>query len=104
MLSHYHGARNEGWVWASGLTLATSTGVLRIAADEHYLTDVVAGAAAGARRGLPDPADPPSRRCGAGPAGRARARPPTVFSLPLRLPGLGGQCTVRAGVGSASSR
>ena len=48
MLSHYHGYRNEAGVWATGLTLATATGVLRIAADRHYATDVMVGAAAGA--------------------------------------------------------
>lgn len=41
----YPGAR---WVWAGGLTVATATGLLRIAADRHYATDVLAGAATGA--------------------------------------------------------
>ena len=48
MLSHYHGYRNEAVVWATGLALATTTAVLRIAADRHYATDGIAGAAAGA--------------------------------------------------------
>jgi membrane-associated phospholipid phosphatase len=34
-------------IWASGLTLATLTGYLRIAADKHWTTDVMAGAAVG---------------------------------------------------------
>lgn len=34
-------------IWASGLLLATATGYLRIAADRHYLTDVLVGALAG---------------------------------------------------------
>jgi membrane-associated phospholipid phosphatase len=40
-LRHYRWA---GWVWATGLALATMTGYLRIASDSHYLTDVVFGA------------------------------------------------------------
>ena len=34
-------------VWVSGLTLAAMTGYLRIAADKHYTTDVLTGAAMG---------------------------------------------------------
>jgi membrane-associated phospholipid phosphatase len=34
-------------VWATGLTLAAMTGYLRIAADKHYATDVLTGAAMG---------------------------------------------------------
>jgi membrane-associated phospholipid phosphatase len=41
-MRHYPGA---GWVWASGLLVASATGYFRIAADQHYLTDVLAGAA-----------------------------------------------------------
>ena len=35
------------WVWIAGLPLAAYTGYLRIAADKHYATDVLAGAALG---------------------------------------------------------
>jgi len=35
------------YVWATGLTLAATTGYLRIAADRHYATDVLTGAAMG---------------------------------------------------------
>jgi membrane-associated phospholipid phosphatase len=41
------GRQRAPYVWASGLTLAAVTGYLRIAADKHYLTDVLAGAAFG---------------------------------------------------------
>lgn len=47
MLASAHDHPNRRWIWASGLTLAAATGTLRIAADRHYLTDVVAGAALG---------------------------------------------------------
>ena len=35
------------WVWIAGVPLAAYTGYLRIAADKHYATDVLAGAAVG---------------------------------------------------------
>ena len=38
-------------VWGVGLTLAATTGYLRIAADRHYLSDVVVGAAVGSALG-----------------------------------------------------
>lgn len=38
-------------VWVVGLSLATTTAYLRIAADRHYLTDVVVGAVAGSAVG-----------------------------------------------------
>jgi len=43
---------DAGWIWAGGLGLATSTAYLRVAADRHFLTDVLVGAAAGAAIGL----------------------------------------------------
>ena len=42
------GYRTAPWVALAGAVLATSVGYLRIAADRHYLTDVLAGAAVGA--------------------------------------------------------
>jgi membrane-associated phospholipid phosphatase len=39
-------------IWATGLTLATTTAYLRIAADKHYLSDVLAGGALGAAAGV----------------------------------------------------
>jgi membrane-associated phospholipid phosphatase len=39
-------------VWAAGLGLAAGTSYLRLAADEHYATDVLGGAAIGAAVGL----------------------------------------------------
>jgi membrane-associated phospholipid phosphatase len=38
-------------IWAVGLPLAAATGYLRIAADKHYLSDVLVGAAVGAAFG-----------------------------------------------------
>lgn len=43
------------WVWAQGLAIGFFSGYLRIAADRHYLTDVLAGAAMGAAVGFAVP-------------------------------------------------
>lgn len=42
-------------VWATGLTLAAATGWLRIAADKHYLSDVLTGAVVGSAVGFAVP-------------------------------------------------
>lgn len=46
------GYRAAPWIWAGGLSLAAATGYLRIAADRHYLTDVLVGTAVGSAVGL----------------------------------------------------
>lgn len=40
------------WLWVSGLSLATSIGYLRIAADKHYFSDVLTGAVVGSVAGI----------------------------------------------------
>lgn len=42
-------------IWATGLTLAAASSYLRIASDEHYATDVLAGSVLGAAVGLAIP-------------------------------------------------
>jgi membrane-associated phospholipid phosphatase len=42
-------------VWVGGLTVAATTGYLRIAADRHYFTDVALGAAVGSAIGFAVP-------------------------------------------------
>src|SRR5262249_18375089 len=42
-------------VWATGLPVALLTGYLRIGADRHYLTDVLAGALLGSAVGFVGP-------------------------------------------------
>jgi membrane-associated phospholipid phosphatase len=51
-VSSLRGYRSAPWVWAVGLGLAATTGYLRIAGDEHHLTDVLVGAAAGTAIGV----------------------------------------------------
>jgi len=63
--------RNAGWVLGTGLAMAATTGYLRIAAERHYFTDVVVGAAVGSLTGFlvphlhrptaqPSPVTPPA--------------------------------------------
>jgi membrane-associated phospholipid phosphatase len=42
-------------VWAAGMTLATAVGYLRIAADKHYLSDVLTGVVVGSIIGVGAP-------------------------------------------------
>ncbi len=53
-------------VWGSGLAIGAATAYTRIAADRHYFTDVVAGAAIGTAIGVAVPVlfHPPVRRRG----------------------------------------
>jgi membrane-associated phospholipid phosphatase len=55
VIAHARGYRSERLIWAGGMTLAAMTGYLRIAADRHYVTDVVTGAALGVTAGLTVP-------------------------------------------------
>ena len=49
------GYRTAPWVWAVGMTLAAGVGYLRVGADAHWLTDVLAGAAVGGAVGFAVP-------------------------------------------------
>jgi membrane-associated phospholipid phosphatase len=44
--------RHAPWIWGCGLAMASAVGYLRIAADKHYLTDVLVGAVAGSAGGI----------------------------------------------------
>jgi hypothetical protein len=90
-----HRLANRRWVWASGLTLATATGVLRMAADKHYATDAIAGAAAGALSGWlipkvhkPDPVAPTR-------VSRRRSGP--QLAIPVALPRRRGTALISGG-------
>jgi membrane-associated phospholipid phosphatase len=52
VVAHARGYSYEPYIWAGGLTIAAFTGYLRIAADKHYLSDVLVGAAVGTGVGL----------------------------------------------------
>ena len=49
------GYRWAPWIWGTGLTVAAATGYFRIAADRHYLSDVVVGAVIGSAVGIAVP-------------------------------------------------
>lgn len=55
VVAHRRGYRLAPVIWASGYILGATTGYLRIAADRHYVTDVVVGAVAGTAVGLAVP-------------------------------------------------
>ncbi len=52
MVAHERGYKIEPYIWGIGLPLAATTAYLRIAADKHYMTDVIAGSLIGAAAGL----------------------------------------------------
>jgi membrane-associated phospholipid phosphatase len=51
LVAQRRGYRLAPVIWTSGLAIAAATGYLRMAADRHYLTDVLSGAAVGALGG-----------------------------------------------------
>lgn len=55
MIARQRGYKSELYIWAAGLTLATASGAFRVAADRHYMTDVLTGAAVGIVAGLTVP-------------------------------------------------
>lgn len=85
-LASLRGDAAKEWVWASGLTFAAATSYLRVAADRHYLTDVIAGAALGTAVGwlVPRLVDRRPGPTGQDPALRVRPPAPVpLFSLAL---------------------
>jgi len=55
MLAQLRGDPAWPWVYGVGFTAAAATGYFRMAADKHWLTDVLAGAATGTAVGLAVP-------------------------------------------------
>lgn len=55
LVAHRRGYQLEPVIWAVGFTLAGSTAYLRIAADKHYFTDVLAGSVVGTAFGVAVP-------------------------------------------------
>lgn len=76
--------RSTPWVWAIGMTLASGVGYLRIAADKHYLTDVLVGAVVGAGTGVLVPLLLHGREDeGGSTAGASRQRAARFVPLPV---------------------
>jgi membrane-associated phospholipid phosphatase len=76
-VSDLRGYKSAPWVWGAGMTLAAATAYLRIAADKHYLTDVLTGAALGTAGGIALPRLLHGRKSDGGPGGA------TVTAAPL---------------------
>ncbi len=81
--------KNAGWVLGSGLALAAATGTLRIAADRHYFTDVLVGAAVGSATGflVPHVHRPTVSTPATGLVAPASRAPRAGFTLPLTVGG-----------------
>jgi len=86
-VSFLRGYDSAPWVAAGGGALAVTTGLLRIAADRHWATDVLVGMAVGTSIGIALPLllHP---RVGSGDDG-ASARPGVVWRLAATPPGAG---------------
>lgn len=54
-VSSLRGYRSAPWVWGAGMALAAGVAYFRVAADKHYLTDVVTGAVIGTAIGVAAP-------------------------------------------------
>lgn len=52
LICHWRHYWTEPYVWGTGIALSLSTEYLRMGADKHYLTDVLAGGAVGIAAGL----------------------------------------------------
>ena len=55
-VARMRGYRGANWIWAVGLPIAATVAWLRVGADKHYVTDVLAGAALGTATGVLIPA------------------------------------------------
>jgi len=77
------GYREAPVIWVVGMTLATLTGYLRIAADKHYFTDVLTGALVGSGIGFAVPYffHRPRTDVGIGPASGSGASGLTVSGV-----------------------
>ncbi len=97
-IADFHHLENRKWIWASGLTFATATGVLRVMSDQHYATDVLAGMAAGGLAGWLNPKLHKPDRMASPSATASPTVPATVAAVPLVL--LGGRSVARVTVSS----
>lgn len=52
MVAHWRGYWTEPYIWGTGIFLSVSTEYLRMAADKHYLSDVLVGGGLGIAGGL----------------------------------------------------
>jgi membrane-associated phospholipid phosphatase len=55
VVAHQRGYRSETAIWVGGMAMGVATGYLRIAADKHWLSDVLIGTVIGVGSGLAIP-------------------------------------------------
>ena len=55
VVAHQRGYRSETAIWVGGMAMGVATGYLRIAADKHWLSDVLVGTVIGLGSGLAIP-------------------------------------------------
>jgi membrane-associated phospholipid phosphatase len=82
-IADFHRFENRKWIWASGLTFATATGVLRVMSDQHYATDVLTGTAAGGLAGWLIPKLHKPDRTATPPATARMAAPAVLAAVPI---------------------
>jgi membrane-associated phospholipid phosphatase len=82
-VANLRGYRSAPWVWGVGTVLASGVAYFRVAADRHYLTDVLTGAVIGAAVGVAVPRLLHPREPKDG--GEAGAAQVTVVPLPIGL-------------------
>jgi membrane-associated phospholipid phosphatase len=88
-IARMKGYRNATTIRSTGLALAAATGLLRTAADRHYLSDVVVGAAVGWAIGkgvarLHKPEAEPDTASAVGSRGRGASPSAQAITFPLR--------------------
>jgi membrane-associated phospholipid phosphatase len=79
-VARLRGYRHWRWILGVGLTAAATTGYLRIAADRHWATDVIVGAAVGSLAGFGLPVWL-HERAAATPTGATASLRPTLFGV-----------------------
>jgi PAP2 superfamily len=52
LIAHWRGYWTEPYIWGAGIAISVSNSYLRIAADEHYLSDAIVGGLVGVGSGL----------------------------------------------------
>ena len=73
-IASMRGQKRAGWVWATGLSVATTTSILRMSADRHHFSDVLVGIGVGSLVGWAVPHFHRTRDLGPEPG--ARYEPP----------------------------
>lgn len=80
-IASMRGRSEAPWIWAIGITAASTAGYLRMAGDKHYLTDVLTGAVVGTAFGVAVPRLLHGKRGGPSGQGDGLTVVPTPFGI-----------------------